>query len=59
MVTRCDSAVIAPVNADTSALPGGMKVYPMSSFGFEGNELIWTKKKVSRVPIPLAVKKAA
>lgn len=59
MVTRCDSAVIAPLNADTSALPAGMKVYSMSSFGFEGNELIWTKKKVSRVPIPLAVKKAA
>jgi hypothetical protein len=59
MVARYDSAVIAPVNTDTSVLPAGMKIYPMNSFEFEGNELVWNKKKVSRVPVPLAVKKAA
>jgi hypothetical protein len=59
MVPRFDSAVIAPVNTDTSVLPAGMKIYPMTSFEFEGNELIWTKKKVSRIPVALAVKKAA
>ena len=59
LVARYDSAVIAPVNTDTSVLPAGMKIYPMNSFEFEGNELVWNKKKVSRVPVPLAVKKAA
>jgi hypothetical protein len=58
MVSRYDSAVIAPVNADTSALPAGMKIYPMNSFEFEGNELVWIKKKVARMPVPLAAKKA-
>jgi hypothetical protein len=58
MVARYDSAVIAPLNSDTSALPAGMKIYPMSSFEFEGNELVWTKKKVAKTPEP-AVKKAA
>lgn len=59
MVPRYDSAVIAPVNTDTSVLPAGMKIFTMNSFEFEGNELIWTKKKVSRIPVALAVKKAA
>jgi hypothetical protein len=59
MVPRYDAAVIAPVNTDTSGLPAGMKIYPMTSFEFEGNELVWIKKKVSRLPVPLAVKKAA
>jgi hypothetical protein len=59
MVSRYDSAVIAPVNADTSALPAGMKIYPMNSFEFKGNELVWIKKKVARMPVPLAAKKAA
>lgn len=58
MPTRYESAVIAPVNADTSGLPAGIRVYPMSSFEFAGNELIWTKKKVTKAPVPLAVKKA-
>lgn len=58
MVARYDSAVIAPLNSDTSALPAGMKIYPMSSFEFEGNELVWTKKKVAKTPEP-AAKKAA
>ncbi len=58
MVARYDSAVIAPLNSDTSALPAGMKIFPMTSFEFEGNELVWTKKKVAKAPEP-AVKKAA
>jgi hypothetical protein len=58
MVPRYDAAVIAPVNTNTSVLPAGMKIYPMTSFEFEGNELVWTKKKVAKAPEP-AVKKAA
>jgi hypothetical protein len=58
MVPRYDTAVLAPVNADTSVLPAGMKIYPMNSFEFEGNELVWIKKKVARIPVT-AVKKAA
>ena len=56
MVARYDSAVIAPVNTDTSVLPAGMKIFPMTSFEFEGNELVWTKKKVAKTPEP-AIKK--
>lgn len=55
---RYEAAVIAPVNADTSALPAGIRVYPMNSFEFAGNELVWTKKKIAKAPVPLAVKKA-
>ena len=58
MVPRYESAVIAPVNTDTSGLPAGMKIYPMTSFEFKGNELVWTKKKVAKTPEP-AVKTAA
>jgi hypothetical protein len=58
MVPRYDAAVIAPVNTNTSVLPAGMKIYPMSSFEFEGDELVWTKKKVAKAP-EAAVKKAA
>ena len=57
MVPRYDSAVIAPVNADTSALPAGIKIYTMNSFEFKGNELSWVKKKVAKAPV--AVKTAA
>ena len=57
MVPRYDSAVIAPLNADTSSLPAGMKIYTMNSFEFKGNELSWVKKKVAKVPV--AVKTAA
>jgi hypothetical protein len=49
-VPRYDSAVIAPVNANTSVLPAGMKIYPMNSFAFKGNELTWVKKKVAKAP---------
>jgi hypothetical protein len=58
MVPRYDSAVIAPLNTDTSALPAGMKIYSMNSFEFKGNELTWVKKKVAKTPVP-AVKTAA
>jgi hypothetical protein len=57
-VPRYGSAVIAPVNADTSVLPAGMKIYPMNSFAFKGNELTWLKKKVAKIPVA-AVKNAA
>jgi hypothetical protein len=57
-VPRYSSAVIAPVNADTSVLPAGMKIYPMNSFAFKGNELTWLKKKVAKTPVT-AVKNAA
>ena len=58
MPARYDSAVIAPLNTNTSALPAGTKIYPMNSFEFEGDELVWTKKKVAKAP-EAAVKKAA
>ena len=57
-VPRYDSAVIAPVNANTSALPAGIKIFTMNSFAFKGNELTWVKKKVAKNPVP-AVKTAA
>lgn len=53
-VPRYDAAVIAPVNADTSVLPAGMKIYSMNSFEFKGNELTWVKKKVAKAPVPAA-----
>jgi hypothetical protein len=58
MVARYESAVIAPVNTDTSVLPAGMKIYPMNSFEFEGNELVWIKKKNAKTPVPLGNKAA-
>ncbi|PKL58766.1 MAG: hypothetical protein CVV34_01015 [Methanomicrobiales archaeon HGW-Methanomicrobiales-5] len=57
-VPRYDAAVIAPVNADTSMLPAGMKIYAMNSFEFKGNELTWVKKKVAKIP-EITVKNAA
>ena len=58
MPARYDSAVIAPLNTNTSSLPAGMKIYPMNSFEFEGDALVWTKKKVAKTP-EATVKKAA
>jgi hypothetical protein len=58
MVPRYDAAVIAPVNTDTSALPADMKIYPMNSFEFRGNELQWVKKKVAKTQVAVD-KKAA
>ena len=53
-VPRYNAAVIEPVNADTSALKAGMKIYSMNSFEFRGNELAWVKKKVVNAPVPAA-----
>jgi hypothetical protein len=58
MVSRYESAVIAPINTDTSVLPAGMKIYPMNSFEFEGNELVWIKKKNAKIPVALGNKAA-
>jgi hypothetical protein len=49
-IPRYDAAVIVPVNADTSALPAGMKIFTMNAFEFRGNELSWVKKKVAKAP---------
>jgi hypothetical protein len=57
MVPRYDSAVIAPVNANTSVLPAGMKIYSMNAFEFKGNDLTWVKKKVAKAPVA-AIKNA-
>lgn len=50
MVSKYDSAVLVPLNADTSFVPEGMKIFAMNSFSFEGDELVWMKKKVARAP---------
>ncbi len=57
MVHRYDAAVIAPVNANTSALPAGTKFYGMNAFEFQGDDLVWLKKKVAKTEEP--AKKAA
>jgi len=46
--TRFSCAVMVPVNADTSAVPSGIRVYTMRSFAFEGKELTWVKKPVRK-----------
>ena len=50
MVPRYDAAVIAPVNANTTVLPAGLKIYSMNAFEFKGNDLTWVKKKVAKAP---------
>jgi hypothetical protein len=52
MVPRYDAAVIVPANANTALLPAGMKIYPMTSFEFKGNDLVWLKKKVAVATAP-------
>jgi len=47
-VTRYEYAVMAPANADTSAVPAGIRLYTMRSFAFEGKELTWVKKPVRK-----------
>jgi hypothetical protein len=49
---RYDYAVIVPANADTSALPGDLKIFIMRSFAFEGKELVWVKKPVRKTEAP-------
>jgi hypothetical protein len=46
--TRVASAVMVPANADTSAVPAGIRIYTMRSFAFEGKDLIWVKKPVRK-----------
>jgi hypothetical protein len=56
-LTRYEYAVIAPGNADTSAVPAGIRVYTMKSFAFEGKDLTWVKKPVrksERAPVTLS-----
>lgn len=51
-VTKYEYAVMVPANADTSAVPSGIKVYTMKSFAFEGKELAWVKKPVRKTETP-------
>ena len=46
--TRFSYAVMAPANADTSAVPSGIRVYTMRSFTFVDKELTWVKKPVRK-----------
>lgn len=48
-LTRNGFAVMAPAQADTSAVPAGIRVHTMHSFAFDGKELAWTKKPVRKV----------
>lgn len=41
-------ALIVPQNADTSSLPGDIRLLFMKSFAFEGNALAWMKKPVQK-----------
>jgi len=40
--------LIVPKNADTSSVPGDIRVSFMNSFSFDGNALAWTKKPVQK-----------
>jgi hypothetical protein len=51
-VTRQEYAVMVPANADTSAVPAGVKIYTMKSFAIEGKELTWVKKPVRKMETP-------
>ena len=56
MPTRFSYAVMVPVNADTSSVPAGVRIYTMRSFAFEGKELTWVKKPVRKTePAPAKV----
>ncbi len=47
---KSDSAIFAPQGADTTGIPGGIKIFPMASFAFDGENLIWVKKPVCQSP---------
>ncbi|MDD4136428.1 MAG: hypothetical protein PHT99_00845 [Methanoregula sp.] len=51
-VIRYEYAVMVPANADTSAVPAGIRIYTMKSFAFEGKELAWVKKPVRKTAPP-------
>lgn len=40
--------LIVPKNADTSSVPGDIRISFMNSFSFDGNVLAWTKKPVQK-----------
>jgi len=48
MTPRRYYALMVPANTDTSALPKDLTVMFMTSFAFEGKELIWVKKPVPK-----------
>jgi hypothetical protein len=43
-------AIIAPRGADTTGLSGGIKIFTMVLFAFDGDNLIWVKKPVCQSP---------
>jgi hypothetical protein len=47
-ITKTDLLLIVPQNADTSSVPGDVRVSVMNSFAFQGNDLTWTKKPVQK-----------
>ena len=47
-VSKTRIFLIAPRNADTSAVPAAWKVHFMNAFGFEDEALIWYKKPVRK-----------
>jgi hypothetical protein len=47
-VQKSDILLIVPQNADTSSVPGDVRISFMNSFAFEGNALAWTKKPVQK-----------
>jgi hypothetical protein len=47
-VSKTRTILIAPKNADTSAVPASWNVHYMTAFGYEDEALIWYKKKVRK-----------
>jgi hypothetical protein len=47
-ISKTRTILIAPKNADTSAVPASWNVYYMTAFGYEDEALIWYKKKVRK-----------
>jgi hypothetical protein len=37
--------IMAPQGAETAGIPPGIKVLSMKSFGYEGKELVWLKRR--------------
>jgi hypothetical protein len=56
-IARNAYAVMVPGNADTSAVPAGIRTYTMRSFAFEGKELTWVKKPVRKTEAPVQAAK--
>jgi hypothetical protein len=47
-VQKNNILLIVPQNADTSSVPGDVRISVMNSFAFQGNDLTWTKKPVQK-----------